>query len=210
MDDHKLLADSMGAWLGRHLEFELVGRAEDGEAGWRMCRELKPDLVVMDVDLPKLDGLDLSQRLLIEMPNLRLLIMTGRLDPNTVWRTIQSGVHGFVEKTLPPETLIDAIRVIANGGLYFSPAFQKIKHEWLSQPESFQKILSDREQAVLRRVVTGHDDDGIARELGISAATVSVHRKHIRQKLNLHNDRELVAYARTWGLDRVPESRAAI
>ena len=106
-----------------------------------------------------------------------------------------------MEKTLPPEMLVEAIRTVAKGGVFFSPMFQKMKQEWLAQPEAFQKILSDREQEVLRRVVAGWNDERIARQLDITATTVAVHRKHIRQKLELHNDRELVAYAREWGLD---------
>jgi DNA-binding NarL/FixJ family response regulator len=201
VDDHALLAESLGAWIVRHPDLVLVGRAEDGVAGWNLCLALQPDLALVDVDLPKLDGLELVKRLRVKMPALRLLIMTGRMDPHTIWRTSQSGVHGYLEKTLPPEMLVEAIRTVAKGGVFFSPVFQKVKQEWLSQPEAFQKILSDREQEVLRRVVAGWNDERIARQLDITATTVAVHRKHIRQKLELHNDRELVAYAREWGLD---------
>ena len=200
VDDHALLAETLGAWIGRHPDLALVGRAEDGEAGWNFCLALKPDLAIVDVDLPKMDGLELARRLLTEMPAIRLLIMTGRMDPYTIWRASQSGVHGYIEKSLPPEMLIESIRAVARGGVFFSPVFQQVKQDWLAQPEAFQKILSNREQDVLRRVVTGQDDERIAKELMIAASTVIVHRKHIRQKLELHNDRELVAYARQWGL----------
>ena len=201
VDDHALLAESLGAWIIQHPDLALVGRAEDGVAGWELCLALQPDLALVDVDLPKLDGLELVKRLRVKMPALRLLTMTGRMDPHTIWRASQSGVHGYLEKTLPPEILLEAIRTVAKGGVFFSPLFQKMKQEWLSQPEAFQKILSDREQEVLRRVVAGWNDERIAKQLNITAATVEVHRKHIRQKLELHNDRDLVAYARDWGLD---------
>jgi len=202
VDDHELLAESLGAWIGRQPDMVLAGRAEDGEAGWDLCLSLQPDLALVDVDLPKLDGLELVKRLLVKMPALRLITMTGRVDPYTIWRVSQSGVHGYMEKTLRPDVLVDAIRLVANGGTFYSPIFQKVKLEWLSQPEAFQKILSDREQAVLRRVVAGWDDERIGQELEITAVTVGVHRKNIRQKLELHNDRELVGYARRWGLDK--------
>jgi DNA-binding NarL/FixJ family response regulator len=202
VDDHALLAESLGAWIARQPDLMLAGRAEDGEAGWDLCLSLQPDLALVDVDLPKLDGLELVKRLLEKMPALRLITMTGRMDPYTIWRVSQSGVHGYMEKTLRPEILVDAIRLVASGGTFFSPTFQKVKQEWLTQPEAFQKILSDREQEVLRRVVAGWDDERIGKELAITATTVGVHRKHIRQKLELHNDRELVGYARQWGLDK--------
>ena len=201
IDDHFMLAESLGAWIEKHPDLEFAGRAENGEAGLDLCEKAKPDLALVDVDMPKLDGLELVKQFVEKMPGLRLLTMTGRMDAYTIWRVSQSGVHGYVEKTLTPDKLIEAIRIVAKGGNFFSPLFQKIKQEWLSQPEAFQKILSDREQDVLRRVTAGWDDERIAKQLEISVATVSVHRKNIRKKLELHNDRELIAYARTWGLN---------
>ena len=200
IDDHFMLAESLGAWIAKHPDLEFAGRAENGEAGRSLCVTVKPDLALVDVDMPKLDGLELAKRLVEELPALRLLTMTGRMDPYTIWRVSQSGVHGYVEKTLSPEKLIEAIRIVAEGGNFFSPLFQKIKQEWLSQPEAFQKILSEREQDVLQRVAAGWDDDRIAKQLDITLATVGVHRKNIRKKLELHNDRELIGYARMWGL----------
>ncbi|HTB84188.1 MAG TPA: response regulator transcription factor [Candidatus Sulfotelmatobacter sp.] len=210
VDDHALLAELLGTWIVRYPDLALAGRAGDGEAGWNLCQELRPDLALVDVDMPKLDGLALVNRLMEQMPAMRLITMTGRMDPFTIWRVSQSGVHGYLEKTLPPETLIEAVRAVAGGGTYYSPVFQKVKQEWLSQPEAFQKILSDREQEVLRRVVAGWNDERIAGQMGIAASTVGVHRKHIRGKLELHNDRDLVAYARKWGLDAaIPTNTAA-
>ena len=87
------------------------------------------------------------------------------------------------------------------GKTFFGPDFSRVKHDWLSQPEAFQKILSEREQQILRGVNVGQEDDAIGAELGISPGTVEAHRKHIRQKLGVHNDRGLMAYAHRWGLD---------
>ena len=202
VDDHALLAESLGAWIVRQPDLALAGRAEDGQAGYDLCLTLKPDLALLDIDLPKLDGLELVRRFVVELPAMRLLTMSGRMDPYTIWRVSQSGGHGYVEKTAGPDVLTKAIHTLAAGGTYFTEHFHKIKAEWLAQPEAFQKILSDREQEILRRVVVGRSDEQIAEQLQISVATVGVHRKHIRQKLELHNDRELVAYARKWGLDK--------
>jgi two-component system NarL family response regulator len=143
----------------------------------------------------------LIQQLADEFPKMRLLAMSGLMDAYTVWRVMQSGVHGYVNKTQPPESLIEAIRALAHGNTFFGPVFSQVKQEWLSQPEAFQKILSVREQQILRGVAAGREDDRIAAELGISTATVEAHRKNIRQKLGVHNDRGLLAYARHWGLD---------
>lgn len=202
VEDHAMLAESLAVWISRQADFLLVGRAEDGEAGLKLCQDLQPDLILADVELPKLDGISLVKQLVALLPDLRVLTMSGRTDPYMVWQVAQSGAHGYVEKTLSPEVLAEAIRTVADGNSFFSLMFQKIKQEWLSQPDAFQKILSGREQEVLRRVAAGWDDEEIGRKLAISATTVAVHRKHIRQKLELHNDRDLIAYARQWGLDK--------
>ena len=202
VEDHAMLAESLAVWISRQADFLLVGRAEDGETGLKLCQDLRPDLILADVELPKLDGISLVKQLVALLPDLRVLTMSGRTDPYMIWQVAQSGAHGYVEKTLSPEVLAEAIRTVADGNSFFSPMFQKIKQEWLSQPDAFQKILSGREQEVLRRVAAGWDDEEIGRKLAISATTVAVHRKHIRQKLELHNDRDLIAYARQWGLDK--------
>ena len=195
------MAEFLEAYLARQPDFALVGCAANGEAGWKLCLATRPDLVLVDIELPGLDGLELAKRLLAQLPGIRLLAMSGLMDPYTIWRVCQSGVHGYIVKTQSGESLVQAVRQVAEGGGFFSPVFQKIKDEWLAQPEAFQKILSNREQEVLRFVVAGWDDARVAAELGITATTVAAHRKHIRQKTGLHSDRDLVAYARRWGIN---------
>jgi DNA-binding NarL/FixJ family response regulator len=202
VEDQQMLAETLAAWVARQPDFELVGLAHDGEEGWNLCLRARPAVMVVDIELPKLDGLELARRLLRQERPARVVAMSGLVDPYTIWRVRQSGVHGYVEKTNGTATLIEAIRVVAAGGIYFSDVFEQVKQEWLAQPAAFHKVLSEREQEVLQYVVTGWHDEDIGTQFGISAATVAVHRKHIRQKLELHNDRELVAYARQWGLNR--------
>jgi DNA-binding NarL/FixJ family response regulator len=201
VEDELMMSGVLTAWIVRFRDMQLVGSAADGEAGLKLCRAEQPDVALIDIRLPKLDGLDLIQQLADEFPKMRLLAMSGLMDAYTVWRVTQSGVHGYVNKTQPPESLIEAIRAVAHGNTVFGPVFTQIKQEWLSQPEAFQKILSVREQQILRGVAAGREDAAIAAELGISTATVEAHRKNIRQKLSVHNDRGLLAYARHWGLD---------
>jgi len=153
----------------------------------------------VDIELPKVNGLELIERLGNEYPKMRLLAMSGLMDPYTIWGVLQSGAHGYIEKTQSPESLVEAIRAVARGNTFFGPAFSQVRQEWLARPEAFQKILSDREQEVLRGVVAGWDDERMAAKLGISSATIEVHRKRIRQKLGVHNDRGLLVYARQWG-----------
>ena len=95
-----------------------------------------------------------------------------------------------------------SITAVAAGQPYFSPVFEQVKNEWLNQPEAFNKVLSKREQEVLVRVVAGWNEEKISQQLGMALTTVAVHRNNIRRKLGVHNDRDLLAYGRTWGLDR--------
>lgn len=201
VEDELMMSGVLTAWITRFRDLQLVGSAADGEAGWKLCESTQPDVALIDIRLPKLDGLELIHRLAERFPQMRLLAMSGLMDAYTVWRVTQSGVHGYVNKTQPPESLIEAIRSVAQGNTVFGPVISQVKREWLSLPEAFQKILSLREQQILRGVAAGWEDGRIGAELGISPATVEVHRKRIRQKLGVHNDRGLLAYARRWGLD---------
>ena len=201
IEDELMVSGMLEAWIARYRDLELVGCAADGEAGWELCQSAQPDVALIDIQLPKLDGLELITRLGARFPDMRFLVMSGLMDAYTVWRVIQIGVHGYICKTHPPQLLVDAIRDVARGYTFFGPVFSQVKRDWLSQPEAFQKILSEREQQILRGVAAGREDQVIGAELGIAPATVEAHRKRIRQKLSVHNDRGLLAYARRWGLD---------
>jgi DNA-binding NarL/FixJ family response regulator len=201
VEDELMVSGVLAAWIARFRDLQLVGCAADGEAGWHLCQTAHPDIALIDIRLPKRDGLDLIERLAAGFPKMRLLAMSGLMDAYTVWRVTQSGVHGYINKSQPPESLIEAVRAVAGGNTFFGPVVTQVKQQWLSQPEAFQKILSQREQQILRGVAAGWEDNLIGAELGISTATVEAHRKHIRQKLGVHNDRGLFAYARRWGLN---------
>jgi len=200
VEDQQMMAQFMSNWMTKQPAFDLTGCAGDGEEALQLCAETKPDVALVDIELPDWDGLSLGQELLRRMPGLRVVSMSGRTDPYTIWRVRECGLHGFVDKGQNPALLGKAILAVASGATYFSSAFEKVQRDCLEQSESFHKILSEREQGVLLCVATGLSDHLIAKKMEISAATVAVHRKHVRQKLELHSDRELVAYARHWGL----------
>ena len=202
VEDQQMMAQFMSNWVIKQSAFDLVGCAGDGEAALQLCAETKPDVALVDIELPDWDGLGLGQELLRRIPSIRVVSMSGRTDPYTIWRVQECGLHGFMDKGQNPALLGKAILAVAGGATYFSSAFDKVKHDWLDRSEAFHKILSQREQAVLLCVATGLSDLVIAEKMDISAATVAVHRKNVRQKLELHSDRELVAYARQWGLHK--------
>ncbi len=200
IDDEILFAKTLGAWLARDPGLKIEGYAESGNLGWKLCQARRPDLALVDVEMSDGEGIALAKRVMEELTGTRVIIMTGRVDPHTAWRAGRTGVHGLVDKTIEPQVLGEVVHLLANGGRFLSPAFQRIREGWLTEPEAFQKVLTNRELAVLHRVTDGQSDADIGKHLGISPATVACHRKSVRRKLGLHDDRSLVAYGREWGI----------
>lgn len=201
VEDHELVAEALGDWVNRQPGLRLAGCAGDEETGLQLCLKTLPGLVLLDIGLPGSDGLELAFKLRALLPSARLLVMSGKRDPYTIWRVAQSRVHGFIDKSQSLKELDTAVHTVLSGGRYYSPACLKIQADWLSRPEAFHKILSTRERAILARAVAGQSDNAIAAVLKITEATVKTHRRNIRRKLGLHSDRELGGYARRWGLD---------
>ena len=200
IDDETLFAQALGMWLARDKGLQVEGYARSGQEGWDLCAATRPDLALVDVVMSGGDGLTLGKRLLNELPGTRVVIMTGRVDPHTAWQAGQLGVQGLIDKTIEPQRLGQVIRLVVEGGRFLSPSFEKIRQEWLTQPQAFQKVLTNRELAVLHCLTDGRSDRDIGKELGIAEETVASHRKSLRGKLDVHDDRGLMAYGREWGI----------
>jgi DNA-binding NarL/FixJ family response regulator len=199
VEDEKILAQVMGVWLEKGLDFHIEGYATTPQAGWELCLAKRPDLILTDVGMPGGDGLLLAKRVRDELPEIRVIILTGRVNPYTTWRASQIGVHGLIDKSSDMMSLHEAIITVMKGGEFVSPSFQQIREGQLAESEAFHKVLSDRELEVLFSVTEGLGDPEIGTQLGISPDTVACHRKNIRKKLELHDDRSLIAYGRKWG-----------
>jgi len=199
VDDERLVAEALKTWLSSQTNCSVVGYAARGDEGHALCLATRPNIALLDIELPGMNGLDLAEALLAELPDTRVLMMSGLMDPHTIWRVRQIGAHGYIDKTQSLATLSTAIQTVLRGERYFSPVFQEVQAQWLAQPDSFQKVLSDREQEILKLVVNGWQDQRIGKKLSIAPETVAFHRKNIRKKLKLHSDRDMVAYGRLWG-----------
>jgi two-component system response regulator NreC len=166
----------------------------------QLVRDLKPDLVLLDLHLPNLDGFGVAEAIHEHSPETRILVLSSHCDEYTVFRAERAGVQGFVDKnTNSVAALKDAIASVIQGKVSFSEQFNKVKSARLRDPESFDKILTKRERAVLSLVGEPLADDEIGRRLGIATETVEKHRFNLLKKLGLATTIELVRYARDHG-----------
>lgn len=200
VDDEKLIASMVEVWLSGRPGFTIVGTAFNGNDGLELCRKLQPDIVLLDIEMPGMDGLEVARHLRQEIPKTKIIVLTSHFDPFCVHEISQLGVQGYVDKGSSLEILDQAIRHVAQGERYYAPVYQTVKDSQLSQPSAFHKVITPKEQSVLTLLANGDDDDSIARQLKISPDTVATHRRNLRGKLGAHNDRDLVNYARQWGL----------
>jgi DNA-binding NarL/FixJ family response regulator len=194
------------------LQHKVVGEAADGRKAVEVIGELKPDMVLLDLHLPNLDGFEVIEKVRKAQPDLVILLLSSHCDDFTVYRAEKAGVQGFVDKnTNSVASLKQAIGQVAQGKASFSEAFNRIRAKRRADPQSFDKVLGNRERTVLALVGQSLRDSEIAEKLGISEQTVATHRLNIIRKLSLTNTTELVRYARDHGLPlSAPQSDGAM
>lgn len=202
IEDQELLRNVLVKTLEMNEAFTLLGDCPDGKAGQTMCLELKPDLVVTDIDMPEMDGISMAQSLLKALPAVRVLALTNLKDPFTINRLREVGIHGYVEKDQPLEILEEAMATVARGDHYFTAIVQQVSSQLAKDPVAFSKILSRREQDVVRLVVDGLTSKEIAKKMKLHPRSIETHRYRIMKKLELKNLVDLIAYAEKHGLKR--------
>ena len=204
VEDDSLLASLLTDWIKRHPNWEIAAHARDGREALRMAAEQPFDLILLDISLPGMDGFSVVRELAADKKHPPIIMLTCHSDPFTIQRVHELKVAGYINKVSSLEVLDRAIETVLNGGKFFDEIYLQSASS-LNQPESFHKILSDREIEILGLVANGDSDEVIATSLGISRFTVSTHRRNIRAKLGAHSDRDLMQYARRWGI-RVDET----
>ncbi|WP_438479931.1 LuxR C-terminal-related transcriptional regulator [Oleiharenicola lentus] len=204
---HVLLVEDMGMfrafmekWLATLPRFQLVGSAGSGEEAIRLMETITPDVLVVDLQLPGIDGLEFVSIARQLRPQVRALVLTSLLDPLTLTRVRESGVEGYVEKDAPPEVLAVALETVATGRQFYSARFSETLALEGQKSTAVGKILSRREQEVLSHVLLGKTSREISEVIGLSARTVEFHRANIMTKLGATNVTELVANAKQRGL----------
>lgn len=200
VEDHLMFREILRKICEHDLNHTVVGEADDGRKAVELVQSARPDLLLLDLHLPNLDGFGVIDEIRKTFPDLLVLVLSSHCDDYTVYRAERAGVRGFVDKnTNSIEALKQAIGLVAQGQYSFSPAFLRVRTKRHTDPRSFDKVLGNRERTVLALVGQSLRDDEIGERLGISEQTVSTHRLNIIRKLGLTNTTELVRYAREHG-----------
>jgi DNA-binding NarL/FixJ family response regulator len=202
VDDQPLFTDGLGRIVGAQPGMEVVGVAHDGESGVKLCEELRPDVILMDINMPVMDGVVATGKLRDLLPDARVLILTVNADDVHVFRGIKAGATGYLLKDCTPEDLSSAIRTVHAGNTIMAPeiarkmllAFEEAEEE----PEA--PTLSSRELDVLKAIARGRGNKQMARDLGISEKTVRNHVSSIYKKLHIYDRTQAVLYAIREGL----------
>ena len=208
VDDHALMREGLAALINSRPDMEIVGAAADGREALEQAAVTAPDLVLMDVSMPVLDGIQATRRLKEELPALKVLALTAYDSRVYLRQLLAAGASGYVLKRRAAKFLVDAIEVVAKGDTYFDPdmspaAEDDTRGNSTLRGEIRGRTLTGREQDVLTLVAKGHTNKEISSHLGISVKTVEVHKNNIMSKLGLKNRADVVRYALTLGwLDR--------
>jgi DNA-binding NarL/FixJ family response regulator len=197
-DDHEVVRSGLRALVDGTTGMEVVGEARDGAEACRKAAELLPDVVVMDVSMPRLDGAAATERIRRDSPGVKVLALTMHEDRGHLTRLMQAGASGYVPKRAAAEELVRAIQVVAGGGTYVDPQLAGTLLGGAAEPPrgaAEPSPLSEREADVLRRIAWGASNKEIATELGISVKTVETYKARIADKLGLRTRTDIVRYA---------------
>ncbi|MDI6696587.1 MAG: response regulator transcription factor [Anaerolineales bacterium] len=198
-DDHAILRDGIRSLLEIQPEIRVVGEAANGREALEKARLLLPDVVLMDVAMPEMNGLEATRQIKALNPQIQILILTQHDDREYVEPLLQAGASGYVLKRSGGREVITAIRQVYESGAYLEPSIARQVIEGFTQKEARAEDplekLTPRERQVFQLLVSGKSNKEIARELRISAKTISVHRSNLMAKLNVHNSIELVHFA---------------
>jgi two-component system response regulator NreC len=209
-DDHAILREGIRALLEDQHDMAVVGEAADGRKAVELAREQSPDIVVMDIGMPLLNGLEATRQIKRECPQVSVLVLTMHDNEEYVSQILAAGASGYVLKRAASSELVTAIRAVAAGQSYLSPAVTKLLIEgFIGRPPATQAridpfdTLTAREREVMQLVAEGHTNSQIAKLLNISLKTVKAHRSNLMQKLGLHDRGELIKVAIQRGMIEV-------
>lgn len=203
VDDHRMFRDGLRALLEHEADLALAGEAEDGRTAVALARQVHPNVAVMDVTMPNLNGIDATRQMLSEAPGVAVLGLSMHTDRRFVTRMLRAGALGYLFKASAFDELVRAIRAVAAGHCYVSPdAAERVVKDYLNRvpPRKRPSALSPREREVLQLVAEGHSTRETANALCVSVKTIETHRAQIMAKLGVHSIAEITKYAIREGL----------
>lgn len=200
-DDHSIVRRGMRSLLDSDPSIEVVAEAADGLEALRLCEEHHPDVLILDIAMPKLNGIEVAARAQKMQPAPRAIMLSMHVDESYIMRSLYAGAHAYLLKDATDEDLLPAIRAVAAGKSFFSPAVTSLLvDEYMQQlqerglTDSYD-LLTDREKEVLQLLAEGRSNKEVAGMLDVGVSTIETHRANLMQKLNLHSAAEIVLYA---------------
>lgn len=200
-DDHTLMRQGLRKILEERTDWEVVAEVGDGRDAVRRAVALRPEVAILDIGMPQLNGIDATQQIVRRVPETRVLILSMHSDEGYVTRALQAGATGYMLKDSAGKDLLKGVASVAAGQSYFSPAVARLMLDDYVRRVAGSGVadrfesLSEREREIFQLIAEGRTNKGVAELLDISPATVETHRAHILQKLDIHNTAELVLYA---------------
>jgi two-component system response regulator NreC len=204
-DDHIIVRSGLRLLLGAEPDIEVVGEAIDGAEVLALAEKLQPDVILMDIVMAGMDGMEATRQIKNRWPNMQVLVLTMHRSDEYFFEMLKAGASGYVLKGAETEDLMRAVRVVAEGEAFLYPTMaRKLIGDFLNRTgeEKTMQSLSPREKEILRLMVKGYSNQEIAEHLVISPSTVHSHRSNIMSKLGLSSRHELIEYARSKGLIR--------
>jgi DNA-binding NarL/FixJ family response regulator len=200
-DDHVVMRNGLRLLLERQPNFEVVGEAADGRQTVEICDKMKPDVLVLDIAMPNLNGIEAARQISGKWPQIAIVILSMHSDESYVLRALKAGARAYLLKDSAEADLINAIRAVSERKAFFSPAISKMlvddyvrRLEQRGVEDSYE-LLTTREREILQLLAEGKANKEVAAMLNLSLYTVETHRGNILQKLNLHSVPELILYA---------------
>jgi DNA-binding NarL/FixJ family response regulator len=205
VDDHKITRQGLRLLLEKQQDMEVVGEAEDGRTAVSLVRELVPSVVIMDVSMPDLNGMEATRQIIAQSPDVKIIALSMHSDMLFVTEMLKSGASGYLLKDCAFEELARAIQAVVTGKTYLSPSISGVVvddylHRLSRADFSDSEVLTDREREVLQLMAEGKSTKQIALKLHISVKTVETHRRQMMNKLDIHTVAELTKYAIRKGL----------
>jgi DNA-binding NarL/FixJ family response regulator len=200
VDDHMVVRAGLKTLISAHPDMKVIGEAADGETACQLVEDCKPDVVIMDISMPAMNGIQATERIMQRCPNVKVLVLSVHDDTSYLRQMLAVGAAGYILKHTAADALIQSIRIVAAGGLYLEPSLaEHVVSRYVRRPAAVTELLganlSEREREVVQRVVQGYSNKDIATQLSLSVKTVETYRARALEKLGLTSRAALVRYA---------------